>query len=222
MSGQLKAGQIGPFSDDIGIDFEPSNNWGHALVAEAGPKYLEWTRRGYTFTARATAAQALIIFSTATNAPTLWNPSDSGKIVVPIRLQLHPVAVASAVHTGVVLGFQGGCGAQPATASPILTFTNKAPTNNCPFTNKVAKTKYSDAVVTFTAIPSILQDIGMIQNVDGTPATGGFSTLSYDFDGTVALGPGDIMSVFGQAASVNTFWMSIIFAELPLAVGGLS
>ncbi len=222
MSGSLKAGQTGPFSDDMPLDFEPSNNWGAALVAEAGPKYLEWARRGYMFTARASAAQALIIFSTATNAPTLWNPSDSGKIVVPIRMNLAPVAVASAVHTGIVLGFQSGCGAQAATASPILTFTNKAPTSNCPATGKVAKTKYSDAVVTFTNIPSILQDVGLTQNVDGTPATGGFSTLSYDFDGTVALGPGDIMSVFGQAASVNTFWTSIIFAELPLAAGGLS
>jgi hypothetical protein len=219
---QMVAGRKGPFTDGMTVEGLNMDNWGAQITLPQGPQYLEWTRRGYCFTARAAAAQALIIFSTATNAPTLWNPADSGKLVVPIRLQLHPVAVASAVHTGVVLGFQSGCGSVAATASPILTFTNKAPTNNCLATNKTAKTKYSDAVVTFTAIPSIFQDIGLVQNVDGTPATGGFSTLSYDFDGTVALGPGDIMSVFGQAASVNTFWMSILFAELPLAAGGLS
>ena len=215
---QAIAGSV--FPDSNPINFQPMTNWGSGLVSEYGPKYLEWTRRGYMYTARATAAQALIIFSTATNAPTLWNPSDSNKILVPIRLNLAPVAVASAVHTGIVLGFQAGCGANPATASPILTFTNKAPTSNLPASGKTCKAKYADAVITFTAIPSILMDIGLVQNVDGTPATGGVSNWSYDFDGTVALGPGDIMSVFGQAASVNTFWTSIIFAELPL--GGIA
>ena len=204
------------FLDQNPVNFELMNNWGSKQMIEVGPKYFEWTRRGLVFTARPTAAAALVIFSTATNAPTLWNPSDSNKIVVPIRLTLHPVAVASAVHTGILLGFQAGCGATVGTGLPLPTFTNKAPTNNLPASGKTAKTKFSDSVVTFTAIPSILQDIGLVQNVDGTPATGGFSSLYYDFDGTVALGPGDIMSVMGQAASVNTFWMSIQFAELPL------
>ncbi len=206
----MYAGRKGPWADEGRAESHNMNNFGDLMTAQDGPKYLEWNRRGYIFTARATAAQALIIFSTATNAPTLWNPSNSGKLVVPIRLNLHPVAVASAVHTGVLLGFQAGCGATAATGAPLPTFTNKAPTCNCPAAGKTATTKYSDAVVTFTAIPTIFQDIGMYQAAAGLPVPS-----SYDFDGTVVLGPGDIMSVFGQAASVNTYWMSIIFAELP-------
>jgi hypothetical protein len=185
-------------------------------VSQIGPNLLDWARKGYLFTARASAAQAVIIFSTATNAPTLWNPADSKKIVVPLRLTLHSVAVASAVHTGLLLGFQAGCGSNPATASPILTFTNKAPTCNSPWLRKQATTKYSDAVVTFTAIPSILMDIGLGQAAAGIP-----TPPQYDFDGTVLLGPGDIMSVFGEAASVNTYWMSILFAEVPEQEFGL-
>ncbi|MBE3040431.1 MAG: hypothetical protein IMZ62_16670 [Chloroflexi bacterium] len=180
-------------------------------VAPIGPKYLEWVRKGYIFTARATAAQALIIFSTATNAPTLWNPSDSGKVVVPLRINLSPVAVASAVHTGILAGFKSGCGSQPATGAALPTFTNKAPTCNCPGLGKTAKTKYSDAVVTFTAIPATLMDLGAYQAAAGLPVPG-----SIEFDGTVLLAPGDTMSILAQAASVNTYWLSVIFAEVPL------
>jgi hypothetical protein len=206
----MYAGRKGPWSDDGRSETPNMDNFGSMLVAQAGPKYLEWTRRGYIFSARTTAAAALVIFSTATNAPTLWNPSGSGKIVVPLRINLHPVAVASAVHTGVVLGFQAGCGSAPATGAPLITFTNKVPNCLCPAAGKTATTKYADSVVTFTAIPSILSDIGMYQAAAGLPVPS-----SYDFDGTVVLGPGDIMSIMGQAASVNTYWISVLFAELP-------
>lgn len=193
------------------------DNWNSLMVGQNGPKYLEWVRRGLVFTARPTNAAALVIFSTATNAPTLWNPLGSGKLIVPIRLQLHPVAIASAVHTGVLLGFKANCGANAGTGAPFPTFTEKAPTNNCPATGKTSLAKFADNVVTFTTIPAIFQDIGMYQAAAGLP-----TPPSYDFDGTVALGPGDAMSVLAQAASVNTYWMSIIFAELPLVAGGLS
>lgn len=206
-------GRVGPWGDDARIESLNANNWGAALMSQAGPKYLEWVRRGYIFTARPAAAAPLVIFSTATNAPTLWNPASSNKLLVPIRINLHPVAVASAVHTGVLLGFKTGCGDAAGAGQPFTSFVNKVPTSNLPSSGKVASGKFADNVVGFTAIPAIFQDLGLLQAAAGLPT----GEASYDFDGTVALGPGDSMSVMGQAASVNAYWMSVIFAELPLA-----
>jgi hypothetical protein len=158
-----------------------------------------------------------VIFSTATNAPTLWNPSDSGKIIVPLFINLHPVAVASAVHTGVLLGLKSACGNVAATGAPFPTFTNKLPTCNTPAAGKTASAKFADNVVTFTAIPSVFMDLGLYQASAGLP-----SEPHYAFDGELMLGPGDAMSIMGQAASVNTYWISVVFAELPLAAGGLA
>ena len=183
---------------------------GSVPITHFGPRYLDWARKGYLFSARATAAQALIIFSTATNAPTLWNPQDSPNIVIPLRINLWPVAVASAVHTGVVLGIKKNCGSQASTAGAFPTFTNKAPDSLSPWLNKACRTLYSDAVITFTAIPTMFVDLGAGQLAAAQPLP-----PSVDLEGLVMLGPGDAMTVMGQAASVNTFWMSIIFAEIP-------
>jgi hypothetical protein len=216
MDNQINTGRRGPFADDMELPLA-GDNWGNQLVSQAGPKYLEWSRRGYIFTARLTAATALVIFSTATNAPTLWNPSDSGKIIVPLFINLHPVAVASAVHTGVLLGLKSACGNVAATGAPFPTFTNKLPTCNTPAAGKTASAKFADNVVTFTAIPSVFMDLGLYQASAGLP-----SEPHYAFDGELMLGPGDAMSIMGQAASVNTYWISVVFAELPLAAGGLA
>lgn len=216
MDNQIVSGRRGPFTDDMEMPLG-GDNWGNQLVSNFGPKYLEWSRRGYIFTARPTAAAALIIFSTATNAPTLWNPEGSNKLVVPLFLNLHPVAVTSAVHTGVLVGLKSACGATAATGAPFPTFTNKAPTCNTPAAGKTASAKFADNVVTFTAIPTTFVDLGMYQAAAGLPID-----PHYEFNGELALGPGDAMTIMGQAASVNTYWMSLIFAELPLAAGGLA
>ncbi len=185
-------------------------------VSGFGPDVFDWTRRGWVYTARPTAAAALIIFSTATNAPTLWNPEGSNKLVVPLAINLHPVAVASAVHTGVLLGLKSGCGNQPATGAPFPTFTNKAPTSNFPALGTPAKAKFADNVVTFTAIPSVFMDLGMYQAAAGLPVD-----PHYNFRGELILGPGDSMSILAQAASVNTYWISVVFAEIPIDTADL-
>jgi hypothetical protein len=216
MDDQIFVERGGPYGDGTVLPLN-GDNWGNQLVANFGAKYLEWSRRGWIFTARPTAAAALVIFSTATNAPTLWNPEGSGKIIVPLFLNLHPVAVASAVHTGVLVGLKSACGSTAATGAPFPTFTNKVPTCNCPAAGKTASAKFADNVVTFTAIPTQFSDLGLYQAAAGLPVD-----PHYEFNGEFVLGPGDAMSIMGQAASVNTYWMSLIFAELPLAAGGLA
>jgi hypothetical protein len=218
----MYTGRKGPWGEDARIEAMNADNWGAQLIAPQGPQYMEWVRRGYVFTSRSAAAAALIIYSTATNAPAIWNPADSNKVVVPIRITLSNVAVASAVHTGIVLGWKAACGSAIGTGAPVVTWTNVAPTNNLLGSSKAASTKCAPAVSTFTGIPAVLEDTGLIQNVDGTPATGGFSDLKYDFDGRVMLLPGAVMSVMGIAASVNTFWVSITFAELPYVPGSIT
>lgn len=210
---RMYAGRDGPWADDGSSESLNMDNWGNLRMSQVGPKYLEWNRRGLIFTARPTAAAALVIFSTATNAPTLWNPADSGKLVVPLFINLHPVAVASAVHTGVVLGLKSACGSAAATGAPFPTFTEKAPTCNCPAAGKTSTTKFADNVVTFTAIPSVFMDLGMYQAAAGLP-----TPSHYAFDGELLLGPGDAMTIMGQAASVNTYWISVVFAELPFGL----
>ena len=206
----MYAGRFGPWPDEGRAESHNMDAWGQLRTVVMGPRYMEWNRRGWVFSARATAAQALIIFSTATNAPTLWNPSDSKKLVMPLYIKYAPVAVASAVHTGLVAGLCSNMGAAAATGAPFPTFTNKVPNCMCPAAGKTSTTKYSDAVVTFTAIPTVFHDLGSYQLASGFP-----TPSIIPFEGEILLGPGDAMTIMGQAASVNLYWMTVVFAELP-------
>lgn len=214
-----RPGQTGPFNDDnvyeIGCD-----NYGALLVAEKGPNLLEWTRRGYVFsTLTSPAAPAAVpIYSTATNSPTLWNPEGSGKIVVPIRLNLGIAAIATYLDDSFMLAQTLNAGAAASTGGVFATFTNIAPIN-CLLGGPSGKAKYSGAVVTWTVQPTAFMDLGFSVWAAGTEANLGYGFLSHEFNGSIIMPPGTAISLVGVVASSTTFVTSFVFAELPLPAG---
>src|SRR3990167_9601287 len=127
----VKPGVLGPVPDGSPVEVG-SDSWGSLLTINKGPQYLEWTRRGYVFTGSVAPASpaAIPIYSTATNSPTLWNPSTSGKLIVPIRLNLNMGAFAGIVVGGFALAYLASAGDAVATAAPFSVFTNIAPINH--------------------------------------------------------------------------------------------
>jgi hypothetical protein len=212
----VRAGNKGPFLDDAPYPLN-GDNWGAMLVAEQGPQYLEWLRRGWIFSVKTATAAAIPIYSTATNAPTLWNPLSSGKLVVPLFINFTQAAVASAAVTGFMVMVEDGMGDFQQTGAPFPTFTNIAPVSCLVGSKLVATTRYAHGTVTWTTQPTALFDLGIGQNVQGTAATGApVGGLSYELKGKVGLLPGGAMAVGGYAASGNTWTVSIVFAELPM------
>ena len=211
-------GLVGPLGDgavsEVGVDA-----FGALLVAEKGPRYLEWTRRGYMFaTVTSPAAPAAIpIYSTATNSPTLWNPPDSGRMVVPIKLNLGIAAIATYLDDSILIAYTPAAD-YPKTGGNFVTFTNIAP-KNLLLNGPACRAKYSGAVVTWTDQPTVLFDTGISVWAAGTEANLEYRPISYDFDGMVILPPGTAISVVGVVATSTTFVTSIIFAELPLPAG---
>jgi hypothetical protein len=181
----------------------------------SGKSYLEWTRLGYVFSARSTVAAVLPVTATTGNAPALWNPSSSGKIVVPMFLRLTKHTPGTAASGGCVLGYKELCGDDIATAGAVVTWTNVAPISCLLGSGKTPRTKFSPAVSTYTAAPTLFMDIGLSYNMS-TAVANDAMRADFDFKGSVILKPGAILSVHGMPVSVATYTVDIIFAEFAM------
>jgi len=212
----VRPGQTGPFSDGCVYD-AGGDSYGALMVAQKGPWFMEWTRRGYVYSTLTSpaACAAYPIYSTATNSPTLWNPEGSGKMVVPIRINMGVGAIATYLDNNFLLAQTLNTGAAASTGGVFATFTNIAPYNML-IGGPSGKAKYSGAVVTWTVQPTAIMTIGMSTWAAGTEANLEYSWLHYEFEGHMILPPGTAVSLVGTVASSTTFVTSFVFAELPL------
>lgn len=211
-------GVSGPHADGAEPQNIPFNAWGNPLVNVAGGKYLDWARRGYLYVARSGAAAAIPVNTTCTNAPTLWNPADSGKTFALIRIAFSAASLGTQVIDGFTLMYESGMSDTSGTAGmPFPTFTNIAPVSTLIGKGGSAKGRFANGTVTWTTQPAVLMDMGMGQWLNGTAANGEcYNQMAMDFDGLVLLPPGSAICVgAATAASSATYWTSIVYAELP-------
>lgn len=190
------------------------------LTMNQGSPYQEWTRLGYVFTARVVTAAVLLATATSGNAPAIWNPASSGKLVIPLFLRICKHTPGTAASGGIVLGYKQGCGDEIATGGAVVTWTNVAPTCNLIGSSKSCVTKFAPAVSTYTAAPALFMDTGFSYNMS-TAVANDAAVFLLDFKGSVMLQPGALMSVHGMPVSVATYTTSIVFAEIPMPVGGV-
>ena len=213
--------QTGPQTAGMG-DFRAMSGgrWGQGVVSQWWGKYAELALNGYVFVATGAAAAAVPIATTLTNSPTLWNPADSNKLVVPLRVNLSLGAVGTPILQGFTISYLKNTGSTVATGLPHATFTNVAPVNIFLGKGTTATTKFAGATVTFTTQPARLMDLGFGHHLEGAAASGQlYSGFGYDFDGTLLMPPGTSISLGSTIATSTTYWTSIVFAEMPLPAG---
>jgi hypothetical protein len=166
------------------------------------------------------AAAAVPIATTLTNAPSLWNPSNSGKIVIPMRVNLSLGAVGVPPLQGFTISYLVNTGSLVAVGNPIATWTNIAPVNTLLGKGGLSSTFFSGAVSTYTVNPARLMDLGFGHLLEGAAATGQqYSQFGYDFDGEIIMPPGTSIHLGSTIATNTTYWMSISFAEIPVPPG---
>jgi hypothetical protein len=193
---------------------QAAGGYGQGLVAELLPKYAEFAKRGWTFAARSGAAAAIPIFTTLTNAPTLWNPSSSNRLVIPLKVMFTHASGAINAFTGFVVCALSNTGDVYGTALPIITWANLAPVNMLLGRGSVSTSQFANGTVTWTVQPSAVQDIGLGTTVQGG-ANGEPYTMVYDFDGSLMVPPGTAIAIGGRLASGTAlFWTTIVFAEI--------
>lgn len=217
----LVPGRKGPWANESRVESLNSDNFGRLLVAQQGGEYQELALRSMLYAARSGAAAAIPKFDACTNAPTLWNPSDSGKILVPVKIILSAIGLGTQVLTSFVLMGKKDMGDAPGASLPFTAFTNIVPKAlRIGGTAVASKGKFANADVAWTAQPDPLLDLGMGQWLSGTAGNGQlFSALEFDLKGMVVMTPGAAICVAADgAASSGTYKTTIIFAEFDSGV----
>jgi hypothetical protein len=197
---------------------QSAGGYGQALQSELVGKYAEFAKRGWVFAARSGAAAAIPIYSTSTNSPTLWNPSSSGRLVIPLKVMFSRASGAINAFTGFVVCSIGNTGDTAAAGLPLASFTNIVPVGMSLGRSSTSTSKFANAAVTWTVQPTPVMDIGLGTTVQGG-ANGEPYTLCYDFDGSLMVPPGNAINIAGALASGTAlFWTTIVFAEIQAPV----
>jgi hypothetical protein len=205
--------QLGPGT----LAFGSVGSYGNILVSDLYGKFGELTRRGLVFSANTAAAAAVPINTTLTNAPSLWNPTSSGKLVIPLRIALSVGAIGTPILQGFTLSYLLNTGDVVATGAPIATWTPVAAVNTLLGKGITPRASFAPAVSTYTVNPALLVNLGFGHFLEGAGATGQLYSMYYaDLDGQIVMPPGTSIHFGSTIATSMTFWTSILFAELPM------
>jgi hypothetical protein len=218
-----------PIGDGMQIALN-ADNFGNQKMNAVGGQWMEWCRRGYVFTAYATAGGAILDFiGTLTNAPVLWNRLSQGKIFVPMILNCMWAGstTGNVIEGNLALGYISNAG-DNVVATQIATMTS-----NTPFCNIIGRNVYS-ATGLFSATagfataavglprPFFTTGAGFTTPTTGTNATTMGNPFHYVFNGEVQVAPGGAL-VFGLDATIATALtvgiFQLIYAELPIFAG---
>lgn len=163
---------------------------------------------------QAAAGTVLPIYSNTTQQCGLFNPSGSGKHVIPVRLNITYVDTTGAAG-GFCLGYNTGLAGTIATGATGGLVAATLATPVCAnLSGTLPLAKFMSAAITCTA-PGVLMQLGLNQTVltaatTGSPQWGAW----YKFDGEVVLSPGTAIYVAGNIATLSKFVCSISWVEI--------
>jgi hypothetical protein len=180
------------------------------------PKWFELAARGRIFV-YPTAAAGVTFAVAGNNLPTLWNPSGSNTMFIPLRVVLGYVS-ATNVAGHLAWAFQSNVGSAIGTAAPISVFTAITPVNGLIGGGRQPKVRFA-STVTFTTAPTYLRPVGLsTAALAATTAVPPFP-MSFDEDGSLILMPGNALQLCGNAAIAMVASVAIIGAEISLPPG---
>jgi hypothetical protein len=196
------------------LAFGSVGSFGQMITSDLFGNIGELTRRGLVFSATVAAAAAVPINTALTNAPSLWNPTSSGKVVIPLRIILSIGAIGTAILNGFTISYLTNTGDVIATGAPIATGTPLATVNMLLGKGITPRTIWLPAVSTYTVNPAKLMDLGF-GHFDETLVAGMLYTNFYhDFAGSLWMPPGTSIHFGSTIATSTTYWTTILYAEL--------
>lgn len=193
---------------------------GSAVVAKLHGNFYTQNYRGNVFVGTtAIGGVVLQIYTGLTNTTFgygLWNPSGSGKNLVPIRVALGYVSTVS-IAGNIVYSYLPGVGSSVGT--PISTFTGVTPIccNLGGGGASVAKFAAGAGSVVIAGTPTFLKTTGVSQFAltPGGTSQGQWTSVE-DFDGSLIIPPGVLFLIGGNVAQLGVFDVATTWEEVPV------
>ena len=205
MPNQLQAGVVNV--GDGQVVNQRGGNFGETIVQQLDGKYAELSRRGQLWLCT-TPAQTILVPATTGGMPTIWNPAGSNRVFYILRLAVTWVTGTNTAGSLVVCATTNA-GSSIGTTAPIVTFTQAAvvPAGNPNYSTSI---KWSPTTNSFTAVPTVIAGTGF--NLAATQPTG---LLEQDYDGAIAIYPGNAMSLgYTATTSTATYYITALVADM--------
>lgn len=211
---------VGPQSSADGpsqYTSDRTDRMGAAVVTNLHGKYYEQaSRQRVYFGSSASTGIALIVPATTGGHPTLWNPSDSGRNLSILKLEMSWVSGANAPGA-IEWAVTKNTGSTIATGAPIATGTRVTPESGLIGGASDPKGVWIPTTNTFTAAPTFLRAAGIsLFTGISTTAVAPFM-LWRDYNGDFCLAPGTAVSLCSQAATTTAlFQVTVTWEEVPV------
>jgi hypothetical protein len=191
------------------------SKFGETVTHEQNGQFFENTLNGQTFI-YSIASQALILTNTTGNSLTVWNPSGSGKIFVPISLTITYIS-GTLVVGGVVIATTLNAGANIGTGAPIPTATLVAAKSALRGGNVGQSVmNFAPTTITFTAAPVV----EYATQINYNTTAGWLPQATEFFNGKLAYYPGSAMTVcYTVTTSTALFAQTVVGIEIPIPPG---
>lgn len=193
---------------------------GDAIVSQLHGKYYTQNQRGNVYYAgTAVGGLAFTIFSNATSvALLLWNPSGSGKNLVPIKVNVGPTTQGATAASGWGYAWINNAGSGVGTAAVVSSFTAITATRGsaiCGPAGQGNSVALAGSGATFTT--ALLWGRAATFGTSTGAVTTQLSTmLTEDFDGMTVIPPGTIFAVTSAILSGITATAAIMWEEVPI------
>lgn len=186
-----------------GIGTLRGGNAGDLIVSELHGRYFEQSSRGQIFTIANQAAQAVsAALATTYTGLCLYNPPNSGKILVPLKVKYAlSVAPAAIATIGLIQGFSmtGGVTAQTALVTPV--------------SNVIGG---QDGVGIGLSQATIVTPTWLAHLVDGfTAAALPAPTVPIELEGLYSILPGGFIAIGALTAVTGLGWMTYEEVDIP-------
>ena len=187
-------------------------DFGEQLAAELHGKWYTAARNGRLFIDSLAHAGGVIPVNASGLVSTfsLWNPAGSGVVVELYKYLLGLSGTTTAVIGNIGLVEQLNVGSAIAVPG---TLTAVAPAPAMRGGSAASAVRFYSAL-THVGTPSFLMTLGLSFGTTG--ATPGPAAAVHDFDGSVLLMPGTIISTVSNAAQTQAMAQTLIHAEWPL------
>lgn len=198
-----------------------SANLGRAnevIFSELHGKYFQQCYRGNIFYAStATAGVVIPIASTLTPTYSIWNPSGSGKLCVPVVTLIGWTATTAALGS-FVWHLTTSAGSAAGSGLPYTAFGTGTAVNALAGSGKVSAMKTgTGGTTTLTAASTFYRETGcQITATAAATSTAPGWIWRDDWDGTGILAPGNGMHLLGTTAIAVTATITLVYEEIPL------
>ena len=197
-------------------------NSGELITGELNGNFYEQVMRGNGYAFSTALAGNALVAATTSNAPAIWNPPSSNRLLSIVKVVYGRTAVGTPLEGGIVYLRTQQVHSRRGTAADLVSGTEVAAVNLRSDLGDNSGMVFFPTTIVTTSTPAIWAMSGIAQTADdGATTVSGprAEQLTDNINGLLVVGPGTLFSI-GAAVSLNTTYHITIYGisvPLPLA-----